>query len=59
MSKFWNWCKNLFSKAQPIVHRVEPFVEQTAIRLDPTLAPKIAIATAAYGAVKGALHEED
>lgn len=58
MSKLWNWCKSFFVKAQPVVHRFEPLAADLATKIDPSLAPKIAAATAAYGAVRGVLNEK-
>lgn len=58
MSKLFNWLKSFFVKAQPVIERVEPIIVDVATKSDPTLAPKIVIATAAYGAIRGILHEE-
>jgi len=57
MGKFWNWCKSFFVKAQPVVQSLEPIAAQVAVQIHPALKPQITVATAAYDAVKGALHQ--
>lgn len=57
MNKFWGWCKSFFVKVQPVVHNLEPVAAQIAVKIDPALKPTIDVAAAAYGVVKGALHQ--
>ncbi len=58
MSKFWAWCKTFFSKAQPVINKVEPIVVIAAETADPSLAPKIDAASQAFNAVKGAINQK-
>lgn len=58
MNRFWNWCKSFFVKAKPIVDSAAPGMITLVEAIDPKLTPKITVATAAYGAVQGALNQK-
>lgn len=58
VSKFWNWIKMAFTKAQPVVQRLEPVAVQIAESANPKLTPMLDAATVAATAIRGAVNQK-